>query len=170
MKRFAVITISAALLLTACGGSGENKDTAPSGAAVTAVPATPTSTSTPTPKPTLTSTPSPTTLTTTSSTVVERAVPSKAAQDHIAEQAPADQPHGFVAPAQKPAEEYVEPPAPAPAAVQQAPAPVEQKAPAPAGNVVHPGAFCSGGTGVSSTGKPMVCAPAKDGRNRWKSA
>ncbi|MFC9840912.1 hypothetical protein ACFVKB_45230, partial [Rhodococcus sp. NPDC127530] len=35
---------------------------------------------------------------------------------------------------------------------------------------VHPGSFCSGGTGVSSTGKPMVCATAKDGKMRWQSA
>ncbi|UGQ11963.1 hypothetical protein LO772_35290 [Yinghuangia sp. ASG 101] len=36
---------------------------------------------------------------------------------------------------------------------------------------VHPGAFCApaGATGVSSTGKPMVCGPASDGRNRWHS-
>jgi type IV secretory pathway VirB10-like protein len=33
--------------------------------------------------------------------------------------------------------------------------------------VVHPGAFCSGGVGVTSTGKSMVCAPAKDGKMRW---
>ncbi|MFJ4172126.1 DUF1524 domain-containing protein [Paenarthrobacter sp. NPDC089714] len=63
-------------------------------------------------------------------------------------------------------------PAPAPAAPAVVPAPAPAPAPAaPAGpNVVHPGAFCSGGTGVSSTGKPMVCAPAKDGRMRWISA
>jgi hypothetical protein len=36
---------------------------------------------------------------------------------------------------------------------------------------VHPGAFCDPpGSGVSKTGKPMVCGPASDGRNRWKSA
>lgn len=49
------------------------------------------------------------------------------------------------------------------------PAPAAPYVPAaPAGpNVVHPGAFCSGGVGVTSTGKPMVCAPAKDGKMRW---
>ena len=49
------------------------------------------------------------------------------------------------------------------------PAPAAPYIPAaPAGpNVVHPGAFCSGGVGVTSTGKPMVCAPAKDGKMRW---
>jgi hypothetical protein len=36
---------------------------------------------------------------------------------------------------------------------------------------VHPGAFCDPpGSGVSTTGKPMVCGTASDGRNRWKSA
>ena len=36
---------------------------------------------------------------------------------------------------------------------------------------VHPGSFCDPpGTGVSKTGKPMVCAPGSDGRNRWRSA
>jgi uncharacterized membrane protein YgcG len=36
---------------------------------------------------------------------------------------------------------------------------------------VRAGSFCSpaGATGVSSTGKPMVCGPASDGRNRWHS-
>lgn len=34
---------------------------------------------------------------------------------------------------------------------------------------VHPGSFCSGGTGVSKKGKPMVCRVASDGRMRWKS-
>lgn len=59
-------------------------------------------------------------------------------------------------------QQYVQP-APAPA-----PAPAPEPAPVPAGpNVVHPGAFCSGGVGVSKTGKPMVCAPASDGRMRW---
>ncbi|WP_205762099.1 hypothetical protein [Arthrobacter mobilis] len=51
------------------------------------------------------------------------------------------------------------------AAEQAAAEQAAEQAPA----VVHPGAFCSGGTGVSSTGKPMVCAPASDGRNRWQS-
>ncbi len=42
--------------------------------------------------------------------------------------------------------------------------------PAPAADYVHPGSFCSGGgsTGVSKTGKAMVCAPASDGRLRWQ--
>jgi hypothetical protein len=35
---------------------------------------------------------------------------------------------------------------------------------------VHPGSFCSGGTGVTKKGTPMVCAPAKDGEMRWQSA
>ncbi|MFE4230343.1 hypothetical protein ACFRJ8_20905 [Arthrobacter sp. NPDC056886] len=47
----------------------------------------------------------------------------------------------------------------------QVPAPA-----APVAGYVHPGAFCSGGTGVSKTGRAMVCAPATDGRLRWRSA
>jgi beta-lactam-binding protein with PASTA domain len=40
----------------------------------------------------------------------------------------------------------------------------------PAASTVSSGAFCNPpGTGVSRTGKPMVCAPAADGRNRWQS-
>ena len=36
---------------------------------------------------------------------------------------------------------------------------------------VRPGTSCDPpGTGVSPKGKPMVCAPAADGRNRWQSA
>jgi len=36
---------------------------------------------------------------------------------------------------------------------------------------VRPGTFCDPpGTGISAKGKPMVCAPAADGRNRWQSA
>jgi len=65
-------------------------------------------------------------------------------------------------------------PAPSPApAPQSRPAPTPSTPapnPAPSGNVVKPGAFCSGGTGVTSTGTPMVCAPGSDGRNRWKAA
>ena len=61
-------------------------------------------------------------------------------------------------------------PAPAPAPAPPAPAPVP--APAPAPGVVHPGSFCSpaGSVGVTSKGTPMVCATAKDGRLRWRSA
>jgi len=51
------------------------------------------------------------------------------------------------------------------AAAEEAAAEQAQQAPV----YVHPGAFCSGGVGVSKTGKPMVCAPASDGRNRWQS-
>ncbi|WP_407107885.1 thermonuclease family protein [Rhodococcus aetherivorans] len=62
-------------------------------------------------------------------------------------------------------------PAPTPAqTAPSAPAPAPQSTPAPSGNVVHPGSFCSGGTGVTSKGTPMVCAPGSDGRNRWQSA
>lgn len=58
---------------------------------------------------------------------------------------------------------------PAPAAPRPAPQPAYEP-PAPTGGTVHPGAYCSGGTGVSKTGKPMICAPGSDGRNRWQSA
>ncbi|WP_371618475.1 hypothetical protein [Streptomyces sp. NBC_00454] len=39
------------------------------------------------------------------------------------------------------------------------------------GTVRTPGAFCSpaGATGVSKTGKALVCGPASDGKNRWHS-
>ena len=38
--------------------------------------------------------------------------------------------------------------------------------------IVHPGAFCSpeGATGQTTAGTPMVCEPASDGRDRWRSA
>lgn len=55
------------------------------------------------------------------------------------------------------------------AAQQAQQAPVVPAAPA-VPNYVTPGAFCSGGAGVSKTGKAMVCAPAKDGRLRWQGA
>ena len=67
-------------------------------------------------------------------------------------------------PAPSPAPAPQSRPAPAPAPSTPAPNP------APSGNVVNPGAFCSGGTGVTSTGTPMVCAPGSDGRNRWRAA
>lgn len=44
------------------------------------------------------------------------------------------------------------------------------EAPAVQQNYVHPGAYCSGGSGVSKRGVPMTCAPASDGRMRWQSA
>lgn len=52
-------------------------------------------------------------------------------------------------------------------AAQQAPVPA---APAPVSGYVTAGAFCGGGVGVSKTGKAMICAPASDGRLRWRSA
>lgn len=51
-----------------------------------------------------------------------------------------------------------------------APASTPVPAPAPQSNVVHPGAFCSGGTGITTKGTLMVCAPGSDGKNRWRSA
>lgn len=73
------------------------------------------------------------------------------------------------------------PPAHQPAPIRQQPVPSPRPVPAPApkpayeppatgGGFVHPGAFCSGGSGVSKTGKAMVCAPGADGKNRWRSA
>jgi hypothetical protein len=60
---------------------------------------------------------------------------------------------------------------------QPNPAPVPEPAPQPpngggSGGTVHGGAFCSpaGSTGLSETGKSMICAPAKDGRLRWRQA
>ncbi|WP_234544608.1 PASTA domain-containing protein [Streptomyces shenzhenensis] len=37
---------------------------------------------------------------------------------------------------------------------------------------VHSGSFCSppGATGLSAAGRPMVCSPGSDGRNRWHHA
>jgi hypothetical protein len=65
-------------------------------------------------------------------------------------------------------------PAPNP---QPAPEPAPQPAPTTNDNdsggvgTVNPGSFCDPpGTGVSPRGKPMVCALAADGRNRWKGA
>ena len=82
-----------------------------------------------------------------------------AAQKAAAEQAAAEQAAAEQAAAQKAAAEQAAVP---PAPVQEAPA-VQPPV------FVHPGAYCSGGTGVSKTGKPMVCAPASDGRLRWQS-
>jgi beta-lactam-binding protein with PASTA domain len=92
---------------------------------------------------------------------LEKAAADKAAADKVAaEKAAADKAVADQAAAQVAAEQA------AARAAQQA----TQQAPAPAPGYVTPGAFCSGGTGVSKTGKPMVCAPAKDGRNRWLGA
>jgi hypothetical protein len=76
-----------------------------------------------------------------------------------------------------PAPDPVPAPVPAPAP-QPAPAPAPKPAPAPAPapapiGAVHPGAFCSGAgsTGVTTTGKPMVCkTSATDTRLRWRAA
>jgi conjugal transfer/entry exclusion protein len=97
----------------------------------------------------------------------EKAAADKAAADKAAaDKAAADQAAAQVAAEQAAAQQAAEQAAAQAAqqAAQQAPAP------APAPGYVTPGAFCSGGTGVSKTGKPMVCAPAKDGRNRWLGA
>lgn len=68
-------------------------------------------------------------------------------------------------------------PTPKPAKPRPTPEPAPQPAPETNDNesgavgTVNPGSFCDPpGTGVSPRGKPMVCALAADGRNRWKSA
>lgn len=87
----------------------------------------------------------------------------KAAADKVtADKAAADKATADKAAAQQAAEKA--------AADKAAQAPAVPVAPAPAPGYVSPGAFCSGGTGVSKTGKAMVCAPASDGRMRWRSA
>lgn len=52
------------------------------------------------------------------------------------------------------------------------PAPPPPSSSPPDEGVVHPGAFCSpeGATGHTSAGTPMVCEPASDGRDRWRSS
>lgn len=75
--------------------------------------------------------------------------------------------------------EYTPPPAPAhtpPATTEYTSPPVMEYTPPPApaqqsGGTVHGGSFCStpGATGVTTKGTPMVCAPGKDGRDRWQS-
>jgi hypothetical protein len=89
-------------------------------------------------------------------------------------------PGGIVAQIPEKVAEPAPAPAPAPApkpvpAPKPAPAPVPKPAPAPApapANTVNPGSFCApaGATGVTSTGKPMVCRTSDtDSRNRWRS-
>lgn len=65
-----------------------------------------------------------------------------------------------------------EAPATGPASVEPSP-PLAPSPPAPDpgpdARVVHPGAFCTppGATGISSTGKPMLCSLTKGGKYRW---
>ena len=95
----------------------------------------------------------------------DKAAADKAAADKAAaDKAAADQAAAAAAAQQAPKQAQV-PVAPAAPAPAPAPAPA-----APAPGYVHPGAFCSGGTGISKTGKAMICAPASDGRLRWRSA
>jgi hypothetical protein len=60
------------------------------------------------------------------------------------------------------------PPTPPPPSTPQPP----PSSSPPDEGVVHPGAFCSpeGATGHTTAGTPMVCEPASDGRDRWRSA
>lgn len=73
----------------------------------------------------------------------------------------------------KPRAQPVQPaPAYTPPPVVPRPAYTPPVQPQQASGTVHPGSFCSspGATGVTTTGKAMVCGPATDGKNRWKSA
>ncbi|MDQ0120233.1 PASTA domain-containing protein [Pseudarthrobacter sp902506025] len=105
-----------------------------------------------------------------------KAAAEKAAADKAAaEKATADKAAADQAAAAKAAADQAARDAAAKAAADQAAAQKFVQAPAPAPapaapNYVTPGAFCSGGTGISKTGKPMVCAPATDGRLRWQGA
>jgi hypothetical protein len=65
---------------------------------------------------------------------------------------------------------YVPPPVVTTPAYVPPPAPEDTPPAASGPKEVNPGSFCSGGTGVSKKGVPMVCAPGSDGRNRWRSA
>jgi hypothetical protein len=80
------------------------------------------------------------------------------------------------APAPRPAPKPAPKPAPAPPPVL-VPEPADPPANDDSGGLpsvgtVHAGSFCSpaGSTGLSSTGKPMVCGPGSDGKNRWHGA
>jgi beta-lactam-binding protein with PASTA domain len=107
---------------------------------------------------------------------LEKAAADKAAADKVAaekaaaEKAAADKAAADKAAADKAAADQAAAQVAAEQAAARAAQQATQQAPAPAPGYVTPGAFCSGGTGVSKTGKPMVCAPAKDGRNRWLGA
>jgi hypothetical protein len=77
--------------------------------------------------------------------------------------------------APSPTTQKVSTPRPTPSTVKPAPKPTSPVTTVvqPAGNAVHGGAFCApaGATGVSSTGKAMVCTTtATDARLRWRSA
>jgi hypothetical protein len=52
------------------------------------------------------------------------------------------------------------------------PTPPPTQSSPPDSGLVHPGAFCApqGATGHTTAGTAMVCEPASDGRNRWRSA
>ncbi|GGH96362.1 PASTA domain-containing protein [Arthrobacter liuii] len=110
----------------------------------------------------------------------EKAAAEKAAADKVAaEKAAADKAAADQAAAAKAASDQAARDAAARQAAEQAAArqaaqqAAQAPAPAPAPvvpNYVSPGAFCSGGTGISKTGKPMVCARATDGRLRWQGA
>lgn len=166
LAKGSIIAISGLLGLSIIGGIFGEDDasdaTEQTTTSVTTTSAAPTSTTTE-PAPTTTTAPDPTTaepkpdedrndppVQPDSADTIGNEYPQPAPADNIIDNAP----------------EAVAPPAPAPADPAPAPAPVDP----PSVGTVHPGSFCTGGTGVSATGKPMVCAPASDGRLRWQSA
>ena len=64
-------------------------------------------------------------------------------------------------------------PKPKPPSPTQPSQPPQPSQPSPPDEgIVHPGAFCSpeGATGHTTAGTAMVCEPASDGRDRWRSA
>ena len=97
------------------------------------------------------------TTTTSTAAVTSSSVP-------VAPLAPATTPVATTTPA------YVPPPVVTTPAYVPPPAPAYTPPTASGPAVVNPGSYCSGGTGVTKKGTPMVCAPAKDGEMRWKSA
>lgn len=177
MKRhWATITIASIVMLFASGAflpeQRENTETAPATSSTSSTPPSPEA-------PTTSETPTETTSAaqttqsvepTTAPSTTASAEPVSPRVDNESD----DEDRPYVPPARQPAPIRQQPaPAPRPAPVAPQPAPAPQPAyepPSTGAGTVHPGAYCSGGTGVSKTGKPMVCAPASDGRNRWQSA
>ncbi|WJY73266.1 hypothetical protein CAURIC_08265 [Corynebacterium auriscanis] len=179
MKRhWAIIAIASIVMLFASGAflpeRQGNTETAPATSSTSSTPPPPSSEAPTTSEtPTETTSAAPTTESvepTTSPTTTASAEPVSPRVDNESD----DEDRPYVPPARQPAPIRQQPaPAPRPAPVAPQPAPAPQPAyepPSTGAGTVHPGAYCSGGTGVSKTGKPMVCAPASDGRNRWQSA
>lgn len=152
----ALVGIGAAACMGIVGGVSL-PEAPPKIQAVAAPVATPTPTPSPTPTPTPSPTPAPAPATSEPPAPVPSTVPARAAE-------PTKQP------AAAPTTKAPVPTTKAPAATTKAPEPARTTEAAEVSGAVHPGAFCSGGVGRSKTGKPMVCKPGSDGRNRWQSA